>query len=85
MQIERDNDHSSSFDSLEEGGSKEVKEEEEVMAVTSVTKGSVILTPKGPVSNEKDGEHASTYFVDAREPEPEELNSLLSDPLPPPG
>lgn len=30
-------------------------------------------------------EYAGTYFVDAREPEPEELNSLLTEPLPPPG
>lgn len=30
-------------------------------------------------------EYAGTYFLDAREPEPEELNSLLSEPLTPPG
>ncbi|KAL5962088.1 C2 domain-containing protein 5 [Taenia solium] len=85
LQVERDKSHSSSIDSLE-GGSKEAKEEEkEGVPVTSATKGCVILAPKDPVTNEKDSEYASTYFVDAREPEPEELNSLLSDPLPPPG
>ncbi|KAL5112307.1 hypothetical protein TcWFU_006386 [Taenia crassiceps] len=81
LQIEYDNDHSSSFDSLE-GEGKEAKEE---VVVASVTKESIIPTPKDSVTKEKDSEHASTYFVDAREPEPEELNSLLSDPLPPPG
>uniref|UniRef100_A0A0R3T4G2 Protein kinase domain-containing protein n=1 Tax=Rodentolepis nana TaxID=102285 RepID=A0A0R3T4G2_RODNA len=30
-------------------------------------------------------DHSGTYFIDAREPEPEELNSLLTEPLPPPG
>nr|CDS33970.1 C2 calcium dependent membrane targeting [Hymenolepis microstoma] len=30
-------------------------------------------------------DHAGTYFIDSREPEPEELNSLLTEPLPPPG
>ncbi len=31
------------------------------------------------------GDQQSTYFVDARDPEPEELNFLLCDPFPPPG
>ena len=40
----------------------------------------------GPTHRGNDPEaHANTYFVDAREPEPEELRYLLSDPLPPPG
>ncbi|VDK33436.1 unnamed protein product [Taenia asiatica] len=85
LQVERAKSHCSFVDSLE-GGSKEAKEEEEEgVAVTSATKGCAILTPKDPATNEKDSEYASTYFVDAREPEPEELNFLLSDPLPPPG
>nr|CDS15592.1 C2 calcium dependent membrane targeting [Echinococcus granulosus] len=83
LQIERENGYSDPFDSLE-GGVKAGKEEEVV--ATAVTKRSGIIVPNDSVTNEKDhSEHASTYFVDAREPEPEELNSLLSDPLPPPG
>ncbi|VDM33214.1 unnamed protein product [Hydatigera taeniaeformis] len=77
------NGHSSSLESLE-GESKEVRDGEISMA--GAIKGKLIYNPTDPVSNEKDhSEHTSTYFVDAREPEPEELNSLLSDPLPPPG